>query len=85
MKNKISILMIAVILTIILFAVSTYMQRKIINYEPTIMCYVASQDIADGEKISEEKMKQVSIPIPIIINMQIIQDPKEIEELYKNI
>ena len=84
MKNKISVLTIAIILTVILFSISTYLQKRIINYEPTIKCYVACQNIGDGEKMSLEKMKQVEIPIPLVMDMKIIQEQNDIENMYSN-
>ena len=40
MKRKISILSLSIVLTIILFATSTYMQRKLISYEPKTKCFI---------------------------------------------
>ncbi len=82
MKRKISILTIAIILTIILFCISTYMQRKLINYEPTLECYVAVQDIEDYEKVTIEKIKKVEVPIPLVMNMKIIQKEEELNDMY---
>lgn len=82
MKNKISILTIAIILTVILFLISTYLQRKLINYEPTMKCYVAIQDIEEYEKMSPEKMQEVDIPIQVTMNMRVVQDPEDVDGLY---
>ncbi len=82
MKRKISILTIAVILTVILFGVSTYMQRKLINYEPETKCYVAKNDIERYEKIEEDMLKQVNIPMNLVMNMKIIQNIEDIEGMY---
>ena len=65
MKKKISVLTIAIILTLILFGISTYMQKKLINYEPTVKCYVAINDIEETEKITPDKIKEISIPIKL--------------------
>ncbi|MBQ9266861.1 MAG: hypothetical protein IJ217_01020 [Clostridia bacterium] len=82
MKRKISVLTIAVILTLILFGISTYLQRKLINYEPTMKCYVASADIEEHEKVSMEKMKLLDVPIAMVMNMKIVQEKEDLNDLY---
>lgn len=82
MKRKISILTIAIVLTIILFGISTYMQRKLINYEPETKCYVAKSDIERYEKVEDDMLKEVSIPMNLVMNMKIVQSIDEIEGKY---
>lgn len=84
MKRKISILTISIVLTIILFSISTYLQKKIVKYEPTIKCYVANEDIEENEKISDAKIRLVEVPIPLVLNMQIVQSKEDLENLYAN-
>lgn len=82
MKKKISILTIAIILTVVLFGISTYLQRKLIDYQPTMKCYVALCNIDEDEKITPEKMKLIDIPITLVMNMRIIQNIEDINGLY---
>lgn len=82
MKVKINILITTVILTIIVFCISTYMQKKLINYEATISCLVLTEDIIENEFVSKEKFKLVDVPISIIANQRIITNFTEIEGLY---
>ena len=58
MRRKISMLTIAIVLTVILFSVSTYLQRKLINYEPVTKCYVAKENIERYEKVEKEMFIQ---------------------------
>ena len=51
MKNKIILLVATVILTIILFGISTYTQKKLINYEPKVSCLFLKEDVAQNQKI----------------------------------
>ena len=51
MKNKVGILSITLILTIIVFSISTYMQKQLIDYEPKISCLVVNQDIEANQKL----------------------------------
>lgn len=82
MKIKINILIVTVILTIIVFSISTYMQKKLINYEATISCLILTEDIFENELVNEEKFKLVDIPISIVANQRIITNFEEIEGLY---
>lgn len=82
MRRKISMLTIAIVLTVILFSVSTYLQRKLINYEPVTKCYVAKENIERYEKVEKEIFKEIQIPITIVMNMKIIQNLDDIENLY---
>ncbi len=82
MKNKINIFVSTIILTIIIFAISTYVQKKLIKYEATISCLVLNSDINENELADKSKFKTAQIPISIIANQRIIQDFSEIEGLY---
>lgn len=82
MKKKLSLLIVTVVMTIILFGISTFVQRKLINYEPRIKCYIAKEDILSHTKISKNMIEEVSVPIGMIVKTNIVQDFSEIEELY---
>ena len=58
MKNKVILYSGTIILTLILFGVSTYMQKKMINYEPKIECLFVKQDIIKNQKIEEEMLRE---------------------------
>lgn len=82
MKIKLNILIVTIILTIIVFCISTYMQKKLINYEATVSCLVLVDDVYENELVSEEKFKVVNIPISLVANQRIITDFNEIDGLY---
>lgn len=82
MKIKINILIVTVILTIIVFGISTYMQKKLINYEATVSLLVLAEDISENELATETKFKKVNMPISIVANQRIVTDFTEIEGLY---
>lgn len=82
MKFKINTLIITVILTIIVFGISTYMQKKLINYEATISCLILSEDIYENELVSKDKFKLANIPISVVATQKIVTDFSEIENLY---
>ena len=82
MSKKVSTLTIALILTIVVFIISTYMQKKLINYEPTIKCLVLTDNILANELVSEEKFKEANLPMSLLANTRVIQDFSEIEGMY---
>ena len=82
MNKKVSILIISIILTIIVFGVSTYMQKQLVDYVPTIRCIVMRNDKEAFEKITEEDIKYVEMPISIVGTVKIIQDINDIQDLY---
>ncbi len=82
MKNKVGILSITLILTIIVFSISTYMQKQLIDYEPKISCLVVNQDIEANQKLEEEMFVSKEIPVSLISTVQVISGFSEIEGLY---
>ena len=82
MKNKVSLLTITLFLTIIVFIFSTYIQKKIIGYEPKINCLVLNENIETNQKLSEEMFRLEEIPISLISNSKIITSFNEIKDMY---
>lgn len=82
MKNKISILIWTFILTIIVFIISTNLQKKLVKYEAKVECLVAIEDVLENEKVSEEKFKLVEVPVSLIASSAVVTNFSEIEELY---
>lgn len=82
MKFKINTLIITIILTIIVFGISTAMQKKLINYEATVDCLTLKENILEGEEVTKEQFKISKVPLSIIANQKIVTDFKEIEGLY---
>ncbi len=81
-KNKISILSITVVLTIVVFAISTHLQKQLINYEPQIKCLMLTQDIEKNQKISSEMFIEKEIPISLITGTTTVSKYSEIDGLY---
>lgn len=82
MNKKVSILIISVVLTIIVFAISTYMQKKLVNYIPTVRCMTVTRDVEAFENITEEDIEYVDMPIEIITKVKIAQNYSDIKDLY---
>ena len=82
MKNKLILLTGTITLAIILFCVSTYMQKKIIDYEPKVECLFLKQDIKENNKLEEEMFYKDEIDISLIANIKIVQNFEEIKDLY---
>lgn len=84
MKNKVILYGGTIILTIILFTVSTIMQRKLIDYEPKIECLFAKTDIKENEKLNSDMFYKDEIDISLVASTQIVQNFSEIDGLYAN-
>lgn len=82
MNKKVSLLIITIILTLIVFGISTYMQKKLVNYIPTIKCMIVTKDIEANEKIDEDDIEIVDMPVAIITKVRTVQDISEVKELY---
>ena len=81
-KNKIGILGITLILTIVVFSISTYFQKQLIDYEPTINCLVLAKDITESSKVTEEMFVLADVPISIIGVANVVSEFDEIADLY---
>ena len=82
MKNKAVILTAAIVLSIILFTISTYAQKKLVNYEPKIECLFLKEDIKANEKVEKEMFVVTEIPVSLVVNTKILMNYNEIENLY---
>ena len=82
MNKKVSMLIVSVILTIIVFAISTYMQKKIVQYVPTVKCLIVTEDIEAYSQINELQIKEVDMPVSIATMTKTIKSMSDIQELY---
>lgn len=82
MKNKIVLIIGTVILTIILFTISTYTQKKLINYEPKVKCLFVKEDITQNQKVSSEMFSLEEVNVSLVANTKIINDYSKIDGLY---
>mgnify|MGYP003571311532 CR=1 FL=1 len=82
MNKKVSLLILSLILTIVVFIVSTNMQRKLVNFVPTIKCMVVKEDVEKYTMLNENVISYVEMPIEIVANVKIVQDINEIKDLY---
>lgn len=82
MKIKVNVLIISIVLAIILFAISTYMQRQLVDYEAKVSCLILTSDVLENELVDESKFKLVEVPISLVANQKIITSTSEISGLY---
>ena len=81
-KKKISLVTVTFFLTIIIFCVSTHLQKKLIDYKPQITCLVLNQDIMANQKITEEMFVLKEIPLDLVNTVAVITKYDEIAGLY---
>lgn len=82
MNRKVSLLMITILLTVIVFGISTYLQKQLVDYVPTVTCMVMKQAKEAGEMVTEKDIQWVEMPISIISSVRPVQAMEEIQELY---
>lgn len=81
-KNKVGLLTITFILTIIVFSISTYMQKQLIDYEPKVSCLVLKENVIENSKVNIEMFELADVPASIVGISNIIGSYNEIEGLY---
>ena len=82
MKNKMYILIAAIALAIVVFGISTYMQKKLIHYEASVACLILNNDIDENKLVSKDDFRTVNVPISIVATQKIVTSFDEIEGLY---
>lgn len=82
MKNKFNLLGLTAIITIIVFAISTYLQKQIVDYEPTISCLAFKENVEANSKLSEDMFTSVDMPISFLATTKVVQNFSEIDGLY---
>ena len=82
MKVKVNLLFFTIVLTIIVFGIATYLQRKLIHYEATVPCLVLTKDINASTRVTKESFRVANVPISLVATQRIVQSYEEIEGLY---
>lgn len=82
MKNKVNVLLISIILTVIVYTISIYMQKKLVQYVPTIKCLIVTEDIEAYSQINISQVKEVDMPMSIVSSTKIAKNIEDINNLY---
>lgn len=82
MNKKISLIILSFVLAIIVFIISTNMQKQLVNYVPTSKCLVAVKDINEYTLVNSEDFKLIDVPVEMIANIRPIKDISEINDMY---
>lgn len=82
MKNKVNVLLISIILTIVVYSISIYMQKRIVQYVPTVKCLIVTEDVEAYSKVDTSQTKEVDMPISIVGSTQAIKNISDISNLY---
>lgn len=82
MNKKVSILIISIFLTIIVFAISTHIQKQLVDYIPTMKCIIITKDVDAYNQIREEDIQFVDMPISIVSQVRVVKEYEEIQDLY---
>lgn len=82
MKNKVNILLISIVLTLIVYGVSIYVQKKLVQYVPTVKCLIVTEGVDAYSKIGGSQIKEVDMPTSIVASTKIVKSLNEIEDMY---
>ena len=82
MKNKVNILLISIVLTIIVYGISIYMQKKLVQYVPTIKCLIVTDDVEAYSQLDDSQVKEVDMPAEIVGTTRVIKTIGDIDDLY---
>lgn len=82
MNKKVSLLIVSLFLTIIVFSISTYLQKKLVDYVPNMKCMVVNKDIEAFELVTEEDIEYIELPISILNSSNLVENFSKIENLY---
>ena len=82
MKNKINILAISIVLTIIVYGISIYMQKKLVQYVPTVKCLIVTDNIEAYSQIDNSQIKEVDMPAEIVGTTRVVKSVDDVDELY---
>jgi len=81
-NKKVSLIILSFVLAIIVFIISTNMQKQLVNYVPTSKCLVAVKDINEYTLVNSEDFKLIDVPVEMIANIRPIKDISEINDMY---
>lgn len=82
MKNKINLLALTAIITIIIFAISTHIQKELIDYDPTVTCLAFKENVEANTKLEKELFINVDVPMSLLSTANLVQDFSEVEGMY---
>ena len=82
MNKKVTLLIISIILAIIIFFISTSIQKKLVNYVPTMQCFISTAYLPEYTQITKDNLKLVNFPVEAIANSQIVTSLDDISGLY---
>ena len=69
-------------MAVVLFIISTVLQKKLVAYVPTVSCLAVLQDIEQYEQVTQDKCRLVDIPIDVVANIRVLKNISEVEDLY---
>ena len=82
MNKKVTLLIISIILAIIVFTITTSLQKRLINEIPTIPCLISTTYIPEYTKINKESLKLVNLPVSAVANSKVVMSYDDVSELY---
>lgn len=82
MLRKVNMISVSFFLTVIIFTITTMVQRALIEYKPQIEILVATKDVAINRPLNTGDFKLEKVPISMILDAKPIKDFSELNEKY---
>lgn len=82
MVKRISMLSVSIGLTVVVFIVTTAVQRFFVNYEPTVRVLAADREIQANRPIDKYAVKTIDVPLSMVINLKVAKRLEDIQEHY---
>lgn len=80
--KKINLFIVSGISAIILFGLLTFLEGQFINKEPVKTVFIVNTNIKKDEKILAEYIKEVEVPLSLVIDTEVITSKEELKDKY---
>ncbi len=82
MNKKVTLLIVSIFLAIVIFIFSTSLQKKLVDYVPTMPCYISTTYMPEYTMINNENLKLVNLPVEVVANSKVVTSFDDVSNLY---
>jgi Flp pilus assembly protein CpaB len=82
MARKLTVLILSLVLTIILFNIISLIQSKFINCEPMVKVLVANQNISANRQMDKKMVSERNVPLSLTTGIKVASNFEDIKNLY---
>lgn len=82
MVRRINMLILSAVLTVIIFIITTAVQRIFVHYEPTVRVVSAVKDIQENKILDTYMFKTIEVPLSMVVNLKVVKKPEDVQDHY---